>query len=257
MLVDSHCHLDRLDLSPYGGTLDGVLEHAKLLGVTRFLSISVDLNEYDTLVQIVEKYPNIWMSVGVHPCDVCDIPTVEQLVTLSHPKVVAIGETGLDYYKASDTHLQQESFRIHIRAAVELGLPLIIHTREAREDTIRILKEEGAEHCRGVLHCFTESLEMAKQAIELGFYISLSGILTFKNALELKEVAKALPLDRLLVETDSPYLAPMPHRGKQNYPGYTRLVAEYLAELKGVSFEEVARQTTENFNQLFKKVQML
>ena len=252
MLVDSHCHLDRLDLSPYGGTLDGVLEHAKLLGVMKFLSISVDLNEYKSLVQIVEKYPQVWMSVGVHPCDVSQLPTVEQLLKhCEHPKVVAIGETGLDYYKAPDISLQQESFRVHIQAAVKAGLPLIIHTRQAQEDTIRLLKEEGAERCKGVLHCFTESLEMAQQAIELGFYISLSGIITFKNAIELKEVAKAVPLERLLVETDSPYLAPVPYRGKQNYPGYTRLVAEYLAELRGISFEEVAEKTTENFNTLF------
>jgi TatD DNase family protein len=236
--------------------LDGVLEHAKLLGVLRFLSISVDLNEYESLVQIVEKYPQVWMSVGVHPCDVCDLPTVEQLIKLcEHPKAVAIGETGLDYYKASDALLQQESFRVHIRAAVKIGLPLIVHTREAREDTIRLLREEGAEQCKGVLHCFTESLEMAQQAIELGFYISLSGIITFKNAVGLKEVAKVLPLERLLVETDSPYLAPMPHRGKKNYPGYTRLVAEHLAELRGISFEEVAQKTTENFNVLFHKTQ--
>lgn len=258
MLTDSHCHLDRLDLAPFGGTLEGVLAHAYTMEVTRFLSISVDLTEYANLVQMVEKHSSVWMSVGVHPCDVMDIPTVEHLVALcAHPKVVAIGETGLDYYRikeASKKTSQQASFRHHIQAAVQLDLPLVVHTREAREDTIRLLKEEGAERCQGVLHCFTESLDMAKQAIDLGFYISLSGIISFKNATELKEVAKALPLDRLLVETDSPYLAPMPYRGKQNYPGYTRLVAEYLAELKGVSFETVARQTTENFDRLFSKV---
>lgn len=256
MLIDSHCHLDRLDLAPFGGTLDGVLEHARSMGVTRFLSISVDLNEYPTLIGIVEKHDNIWMSVGVHPSDVKDIPTVEQLVQLcEHPKVVAIGETGLDYYKASasDFEIQQESFRIHIRAAVQTGLPLIIHTREARADTIRLLKEEGAERCKGVLHCFTESLEMAEEAMALGFYVSISGIVTFKNAIELKEVAKALPLDRLLVETDSPYLAPVPHRGKSNYPGYTRFVAEYIAELRGIPFETLAEATTQNFERLFLK----
>ena len=255
MLIDSHCHLDRLDLSPYEGDLSKALDAARSVGVEAFLSISVDLSEYQKLVTIVETHPSVWMSVGVHPNDVNEVPTVETLGHLAeHPKVVAFGETGLDYYRTEERSAQQQSFRNHITAAKQSQKPLIIHTREAQEDTIRLLKEEEASKCGGVFHCFTESWEIAKEALDLGFYISLSGIVTFKNALALQEVAKKMPIDRLLVETDSPYLAPTPHRGKANYPAYVRLVAEQIALLRGVDLSIVAEQSTQNFYTLFKGV---
>lgn len=252
MLVDSHCHLDRLDLSPYQGQLSEALNAARAVGVTAFLSISVELSEYPTLINIVENNDSVWMSVGVHPNDTAEVPSVETLVKLcDHPKVVALGETGLDYYRTDERSMQQQSFVHHIEAAKKVNKPLIIHTREAQADTIAFLKENQADVCGGVLHCFTETWEMAKQALDLGFYISLSGIITFKNALALQEVAKKIPVDRLLVETDSPYLAPTPHRGKPNYPAYTRLVAEQLAQLRSTDLDTIAEQTTQNFHRLF------
>lgn len=228
-------------------------------GVTHALCVSVDLPDFPQVLALAEQYPHIYASVGVHP-DYADTPepTAEQLVALAdHDKIIAIGETGLDYFRLKgDLEWQRERFRQHIRASRLCRKPLIIHTRAAAEDTIRILQEEGAGiqqgGVAGVMHCFTESLEVAQAAVELGFYISFSGILTFKSAKELQAVAKALPLERILIETDSPYLAPSPHRGKTNEPGFVRHVGEFLADLKGISVKEVQEKTTENFFTLFK-----
>lgn len=251
MLVDSHCHLDRLGKS--GKELDEVIDFAVKRGVEHFLCVSVSVKDYPEMVEKVAAYPQVSVSCGVHPLHQEDAESYSVLLeTARDPKVVAIGETGLDYYYSEDTkEVQLKSFVDHIKVANELGKPLIIHTRDAREDTIRLLKEHKAEHTSGVLHCFTESLEMARAAIELGFYISISGIVTFKSATELQEVVKNIPLDRLLIETDSPWLAPVPYRGKQNQPGYVLEVAEFVAQLKGVSADELARVTTENFYNLF------
>ncbi len=222
--------------------------------VTHALCVAVNLPELPSVLALAQQNANIFASVGVHP-DYEDTPepTVAQLVELAKsPKVVAIGETGLDYFRLTgDLEWQRERFRTHIRAARETGLPLIIHTRASSEDTIRIMREENAQDVGGVMHCFTESWEVAQQAMELGFYISLSGIVTFKKATELKDVAYKMPLDRLLIETDSPYLAPMPHRGKQNQPAWVRHVAEHIAELKNIPLEDVAAATTANFFKLF------
>ncbi|UTV26783.1 TatD family hydrolase [Photobacterium atrarenae] len=255
MLVDSHCHLDKLDYEQLHTGVDDVLAKAKARGVDYFLSVGVTLKSFPAMMELIEPYPHVFASCGVHPLDIEAGFDYDQLRAYAqHDRVVAIGETGLDYhYQPELAEQQQEIFRQHVRLAVELNKPLIIHTRMAREDTIRILREEGAERCGGVLHCFTESLEMAQAAMELGFYISISGIVTFNKASELKNVVHQLPLERLLVETDSPYLAPVPHRGKQNQPAYVREVAEYIALLKGVSVEEVERITTENFFSLFSR----
>ncbi|MEJ2763145.1 YchF/TatD family DNA exonuclease [Photobacterium sp. MCCC 1A19761] len=257
MLVDSHCHLDKLDYEQLHTGVDDVLAKAKARGVDYFLSVGVTLKSFPTMMEMIEPYPHVFASCGVHPLDIEAGFDYEQLRAYAqHERVVAIGETGLDYhYQPELAEQQREIFRQHVRLAVELNKPLIIHTRMAREDTLRILREEGAEKCGGVLHCFTESLEMAQAAIELGFYISISGIVTFNKASELKNVVHQIPLERLLVETDSPYLAPVPHRGKQNQPAYVREVAEYIALLKGVSVEEVERVTTENFFSLFSRAQ--
>lgn len=255
MLIDSHCHLDRVDLAPFGGDLAGVLETAVANGVTRLLSVAVDLESWPALVRMTEPYPWIALSVGVHPSeDGGRAPTVAELVASSRaePRVVAIGETGLDYYYGRDSLTrQQEWFRIHIAAARELGKPLIVHTRDAREDTLRILAEEGAAEVGGVLHCFTEDWAMAERALELNFFISFSGIVTFKNAKPIQDAARRLPADRLLVETDAPYLAPVPHRGKPNHPAWVRHVAECVARLRGESLEQVATVTTANYLRLF------
>ncbi len=219
------------------------------------LCISVNLREYPQVLAVAEAYENFYATVGVHP-DYENEPqlTVEQLVTLAaNPKVIGIGETGLDYFRLTgDLEWQRERFRTHIRAAIAAGKPLIIHTRSAAEDTLRIMREEGAEKIGGVMHCFTESLDVAEHAIKMGFYISFSGIVTFKNATALKEVAKRVPLDRILVETDSPYLAPVPYRGKTNQPAYVKYVAQEIASLRGITEQEVATATTENFFRLFK-----
>ena len=255
MLVDSHCHLNMLDLVPYDGQLQGVIDAAAAVGVNAMLCVSVDLSTLPAVLQTAKQFQNVYASVGVHPNDSKDEPvTVEQLVQLAqHPKVVAIGETGLDYFRSTgDLEWQREAFRTHIRAAKELQKPLIIHTREAQADTIKIMREEGVQTIGGVMHCFTEDWDMAQQAIDLGFYISFSGIVTFKNALQIQEVAKQIPLAWMLVETDSPYLAPMPHRGKSNYPAYTRLVAEYIAQLRGETLATIAQHTTQNFYNLFR-----
>lgn len=256
MLIDSHCHLDQLDLTPYDGKLDKALANAKTHGVGHFLCVCIDLEHFPDVLKIAEQYDNVYASVGLHPNEKVNAePTVTELIKLAqHPKVIAIGETGLDYYRSEgDVSWQQQRFRYHIQAALQVKKPLIVHSRQAREDTIRILREEGADKIGGVMHCFTEDWEMAKQAIALNFYISFSGIVTFKNARELQEVARQVPLNKMLIETDSPYLAPNPFRGKPNEPAYVRYVAEYIAELRQLNFSVVAEQTTKNFFELFKR----
>ncbi|WKE67383.1 YchF/TatD family DNA exonuclease [Gallaecimonas kandeliae] len=258
MLVDSHCHLERLKLAE-GDNLAAALERAKDRGIERFLCVCVTLEGFPTMMDAIRDFDEVAASCGVHPLDQKEAQDLDRLFELSlDPKVVAIGETGLDYFYAPETaELQKASFRHHIRVARQRGLPLIIHTRDAKEDTLNILREEKAEEVGGVLHCFTEDLDMAQQAIELGFYISISGIVTFRNAEALREVVKALPLERLLVETDSPYLAPVPHRGKSNEPQFVRDVAEFVAKLKGVSLDELSEATTANFQRCFPATQAL
>ncbi|TRO17308.1 TatD family deoxyribonuclease [Ectopseudomonas mendocina] len=254
MLIDSHCHLDRLDLAAHGGSLDAALDAARAAGVGHFLCIGVSADNAATVKGLAERYDDVDCSVGVHPLDLEPgaEPALDWLLgELAHPKVVAIGETGLDYhYEPESAALQQASFRLHLEAARITGKPVIVHTREARADTLALLREAALPQA-GVLHCFTEDWEMAKAALDIGFYISLSGIVTFRNAEALREVARQVPVDRLLVETDSPYLAPVPHRGKPNLPQYVREVAEYLAVLRGVSYEVLAEQTSNNFKRLF------
>jgi TatD DNase family protein len=256
MFIDSHCHINFPELA---ARMPEVLTRMADNKVSHALCVSVDLPDFPQVLALAEQYPHIYASVGVHP-DYEDTPepSVEQLVELArHPKVVAIGETGLDYYRLEgDLEWQRARFRTHIRAARACGKPLIIHTRSASADTIRILGEEGAAPEQGgpagVMHCFTETLEVAEAAMAMGFYISFSGIVTFKSAKDLQAVAKAVPLERMLIETDSPYLAPVPYRGKMNEPGFVPHVAEFIATLKGVSLREVAQQTTDNFFTLFK-----
>lgn len=251
MYVDSHCHLDRLDKTP--DQLADVVAFAKQRGVEHFLCVSVSLKDFPEMVNKVKAFEDVSVSCGVHPLHQEDACTYDELLAMaSLPNVVAVGETGLDYfYSAESKAIQLVSFVDHIKVANQLQKPLIIHTRDAREDTINLLKQHKLPETKGVLHCFTETLEMANAAIELGLYISISGIVTFKTAAELQQVVEALPLDRLLIETDSPWLAPVPYRGKQNQPGYVVEVAEFIAELKGVSVEDLARITTNNFYTLF------
>lgn len=254
MLIDSHCHLDRIDLEPYQNDFSCFLKDAENHQIEHMLCISIDMEAYPSLLDLVKDHPQISATVGVHPnADEGFEPTVVQLIELgSDPKIIGIGETGLDYFRSSgDLGWQHDRFRTHIRAAKALNKPLIIHTREAREDTLRILREENAETCGGIIHCFTENWEFAQQALDLNFYISFSGIVTFNSAQEIKEVAKKVPADRFLIETDSPYLAPVPFRGKPNYPTYVRYVAEQIAELRKTSFEEIAKASTQNFYRLF------
>ena len=255
MIIDSHCHLDKLSYEKNNTTLDNVVQNALNNGVSHILSVCVKLDEFEEMLNMIENYDNIFASCGVHPLDITDSINTELLFKFaSNDKVIAIGETGLDYYyDKTNNFMQQDSFRKHIDIAKKIRKPLIIHTRSARKDTIDILINEKGDDIGGVLHCFTESYEMAKKAIDLGFYISISGIVTFKKAHELQDVVKKLPLDRLLIETDSPYLAPVPHRGKENQPAYVRHVAECIATLKNINFDEVAEITTRNFNNLFIK----
>lgn len=252
MLVDSHCHLNFPELLE---NLPAIKQAMHDSDVGYALCISVTLPDFPQVLALAENNDNFYASVGVHPdYENIEEPTVEGLISLAnHPKVIAIGETGLDYFRLTgDLEWQRTRFRHHIRAAIATGKPLVIHTRNAAEDTLRIMREENAQKVGGVMHCFTESLEFALQAIELGFYISFSGIVTFKNALAIKEVAKQIPLNRVLVETDSPYLAPMPYRGKTNQPSYVKQVAEEVAKLRNISLEEISVATTENFFRLFK-----
>lgn len=253
MFIDSHCHPYMLDLKAYDD-FDHFMQETTASGVDALLTVAVDMTSSETCIALAEKYEAVFASVGSHPShEEEESLTVEHLVGLSdHPKVIAIGETGLDYFYNKTGHEQmQDRFKTHIIAAKVLKKPLIIHTRDAREDTIKIMQKMGASEARGVMHCFTESLEMAQAAIALGFYISFSGIVTFKNAKELQAVAEAVPLDRILIETDAPYLAPVPFRGKQNEPSYVKYVAEKIAELKGETLETVAKVTSQNFCELF------
>lgn len=256
MLVDSHCHLDRLDL-PAGG-LDDVIACAAQHGVRHMLCVSIDLESFPNMLSVARPYAQVSASVGVHPNEHGGAePSVEQLVQLAQdPKIVAIGETGLDYFRSEgDLAWQRERFRTHIRAAKSIGKPLIIHSRDARADALAILAEEGAHEVGGVMHCFTEDWDTAQRAMDLNFHISFSGIVTFANAKELKQVAARVPLERLLVETDSPYLAPVPHRGKSNQPAYVQYVAQHIADLRGVPLETIAEATTRNFFTLFRCAQ--
>lgn len=251
MFIDSHCHINFPELAD---NLDEILANMRANQVSTALCVSVDLEKFPQILSMAEQHDNIYASVGVHPDhELEDEPTQSELVRLAdHPKVVAIGETGLDYFRLQgDLEWQRTRFRTHIRAAVECNKPLIIHTRSASADTLRLMQEEGAHRAGGVMHCFTESLKVALAAIEMNFYISFSGIVTFKKALELKEVASCIPLERMLIETDSPYLAPVPFRGKLNQPSYVKHVAEEIAKLRGITVEEVGEATSANFSRLF------
>ncbi|PTR16361.1 TatD DNase family protein [Nitrosospira sp. Nsp2] len=252
MFIDSHCHLDFPDLS---SNLDEVLGKMRENQVSHALCISVNLEDFPRVRALAEAHPNLFASVGVHPdYENLTEPQAAHLASLAdHPKVIAIGETGLDYFRLKgDLEWQRERFRQHIRAARQCGKPLIVHTRAAAEDTLRIMAEEGADKVGGVMHCFTESWDVAQRAIEMNFYISFSGIVTFKNAVALKDVATRIELGKALIETDSPYLAPVPHRGKTNQPAFVRYVAEEIATLRGIAVHEVAEATSTNFFNLFK-----
>jgi TatD DNase family protein len=249
--VDSHCHINFPELAE---NIDGVLAKMRDNQVVSALCISVNLTDFPQVLALAEQHPHIYASVGVHPdYEGVEEPSVSRLVELAqHHKVVAIGETGLDYYRLKgDLEWQRARFRNHIRAARETSKPLVIHTREAAADTLRIMDEENAAEVSGVMHCFTETWEVAEAALAMGFYISFSGIVTFKNAMQLKDVAQRVPLDRILIETDAPFLAPVPHRGKLNQPAYVKHVAEEIAILRGISLDEVGQRTTENFERLF------
>lgn len=256
MLVDSHCHLDLMT----GTQPDTVIAAARQQGVTYCLSVAVDLSSFATVADIARRFANVFISIGIHPNSARDQDTdVDTLCRLAEdPAVVAVGETGLDYYRShGDLTWQHERFRTHIRAARHINKPLIIHNRDATADTLRILQEEQAATVGGVMHCFSEDWHIAKQVLDLGFYISFSGIVTFKSAKTLQAVATRVPADRLLVETDSPYLTPVPHRGQANQPAYVRHVAEFIANLRGIRLEKLAETTTENFFRLFNTAQML
>ncbi len=255
MLVDSHCHLDFPDLA---ARLPELLQNMRDNGVGAAACIGVNLEDFPRVLALAEAHAHLYATVGVHPEYLdAEEPDVARLTALAaHPKVIAIGETGLDYYWQKDRpEWQRRRFRTHIRAALACGKPLVVHMRDAAEDTLRLLREEGAGRAGGVMHCFTETWEVAQEALALGFHISLSGIVTFKNAVALKEVARQVPVDRLLVETDAPYLAPVPYRGKTNQPAYVRHVAEEIAALRGEPVEAIARATTDNFFRLFAAAQ--
>ena len=254
MFIDSHCHLDRIDLKPYHNDFNAFVQDAQAKQIEHMLCIAIDLESYPDMLALVEPYPEISLSVGVHP-NVTDghEPSVDELLHLAkHEKVIAIGETGLDYFRSEgDLEWQHQRFRNHISVAKTLNKPLIIHTREAGHDSLDVLKAEGADQVGGIIHCFTEDWAYAKKALDLNFYISFSGIVTFKNALAIKEVAQKVPEDRFLIETDSPYLAPVPYRGKPNYPTYVRHVAEHIAELRNTSVDKIAELSRDNFYRLF------
>lgn len=266
MFVDSHCHLDKLDLEKLAvdgagiarqkDSLDGVLQRANDVNVSHVLCIGIDMENIQRVIQIAETHPNVYATVGAHPLyQENRSPSIEELLLLAeHPKVVGIGESGLDYfYCKGELQWQRDRFITHIRAAVQADLPLVVHTRAAKADTLALLKEHGEGKVRGVLHCFTEDLDMALQGIELGFAISISGIVTFNSADELRSVVEQVPLEKLLIETDAPWLTPVPNRGKPNEPKYVVDVAKKIAEIKGVSVETVAQVTTNNFFSLFSK----
>ncbi|MGV3468960.1 TatD family hydrolase [Limnobacter sp.] len=251
MFTDSHCHLDFPGLVEH---LPDILSRMQTAQVNRALCISVQLEDFPNVLALAENHEQLWATAGVHP-DYEDItePTVEKLLELAdHPKVIGIGETGLDYFRLKgDLKWQRERFRVHLRAANLCKKPVIVHTRAAGEDTLKILSEENVQGCGGIIHCFTESLDFARQALDLGMYLSFSGIVSFKNAGDLREVAKFAPMDRILIETDSPYLAPVPHRGKTNEPSFVPHVAKVIAQEKGVAVEEIGIQTSANFDRLF------
>ena len=255
MIIDSHCHLDILPKE--FGSSEQIIATAHEYDVTGMMCIAINPEKWQDIIELTNKHHNDYAAIGIHPCEAKEvkISDAELLKVASNPKVLAIGEVGLDYFhydiEKEDILWQQNRFRQMIKIAKQLKKPLVIHTRNSTEDCLRILQEEGAQEVGGIMHCFVESLAVAQKAIKLGFYISFSGILTFKNATEIKEVAKALPLDKILVETDAPYLAPVPFRGKQNQPAYTKFVVEELARLKGLSYQQLAKQTTTNFNRLF------
>lgn len=251
-IVDSHCHINFESLRE---DFEGLLQRAEENRVTHMLCVSVNLEDFPEVLELAHRYSHIYASVGVHPCYTdCEEPSVERLIELADDqRIVAIGETGLDYFRNDgDLEWQRERFVRHIEAAATTGKPLIIHTRQAKQDTMAILKNHHAERSGGVMHCFSEDWETAEKALDLGFYISFSGIVTFKSAENLREVARKVPLDQILIETDSPYLAPVPMRGKTNEPSYVRHTAEFLADLRGVTLEEIAEITTRNFFSLFK-----
>lgn len=253
-LVDSHCHLDLLDLKEDNGDLNLVIARAEKNHVHHILNVCVSITEFPTVLKTAEAYSYVSASVGLHPNESTEIVTEDQLIALAdHPKVIAIGETGLDYFRSTgDLDWQRDRFRAHIGAAKTTKKPLIIHMRDATEDTLAIMQEENAIAAGGIMHCFSEDWEVAKRALDLGFYISISGIVTFKNAHKTQEVAQKAPADRLLIETDAPYLTPMPHRGKTNEPSYVRHTAEFIANLRHEPLEKFAEQTTNNFFELFK-----
>ena len=275
MLIDSHCHLDRLDLTAFNGDISGAIESAGRAGVTHMLCVCITLENFPAVLDLAHRFENVYASVGVHPTEQdCEEPTAEKLVDLARdPRIVAIGETGLDYFHCDvrgSTSVagdrtpgttkggltwQHERFRTHIRAAKLSGKPLIVHTRDAKQDTLSIMKEEGAQEIGGVMHCFTEDWETARQALDFNFYISFSGIVTFPKATVLHDVAARVPLDRLLIETDSPYLAPIPFRGKTNQPAYVSYVARKIAELRNQPVEAIAEASSNNFFRLFSRVQ--
>ncbi|WP_029935311.1 TatD family hydrolase [Thiomicrospira pelophila] len=256
MIIDSHCHLNILPEDKVGNT-EKVLQQAKEHGVERMMCVAIDPSKWPEVLDLADRYESVYASIGIHPCsdDTITATDDEIIQAASHPKVLAIGEVGLDYFHQSpsevDLSFQHDRFRQHIRIAKQLNKPLVIHTRASTPDVLQILREEGADQVGGIMHCFVEDLDTAQQAMDLGFYISFSGIVTFKNATDLKAVAKAMPLDRILVETDSPYLAPVPYRGKTNQPAYTRYVVEEIAQLRGLEFSEVAAATSANFERLF------
>ena len=257
MFIDSHCHLDCINLEDFDNSFSTLIKQIKENQVSRMLCVSINLKNYDNMRKLVDTYDFIDVSAGVHPSDAAEHKTTREILHKlgQDDRVVAIGETGLDYFYAKETKQeQQDSFRLHIQVANSLNKPLIVHTRDAQQDTIGILKEENGDACGGVMHCFTESWEMAKQALDMGFYISFSGIVTFRNAGALRDVARKIPDDRFLIETDSPYLAPVPNRGKQNYPGWVKHVAECLAEVKSKPVEEIASLSSNNYKQLFDRV---
>lgn len=255
MFFDSHCHLDRIDLDEFDDDFEQLLEAAAQADVTRMMCIGVDLDSFDSMHARIRDYPQIFCSAGVHP-DYRDVdePDIDTLCALAQrDKVVAIGETGLDYFhQTGDLDWQRQRFVTHIEAARQCDLPLIVHTRNAREDTLELLRRHGAHAVGGVLHCFTEDWEMARSAIDLGFYISISGIVTFQQAQNVRDMAQQIPLQHLLIETDAPWLSPAPFRGKTNHPGRVRLVAEKLAEIRGESLETLASATYDNANRLFR-----
>jgi TatD DNase family protein len=254
VLVDSHCHLDCIDLSDFDNSFDNLIQRTREAGVEHMLCVSINLKKYPDMLEKVRAYPDISVSAGLHPmADECDVFSIEYLSDLAEDeKVVAIGETGLDYfYHKDDPQWQQDRFRAHIKVANKVDKPVIIHTRDAGDDTLEILQQENAESCGGVIHCFTETQDFANKAMELGFMISISGIVTFRNADTLREIVKTIPDDYLLIETDSPYLAPIPHRGKQNQPAFVQHVAETVAQVRNTSVESIAEISRNNFYRLF------